>query len=385
MMNEGKIDEVFEKVRMQMQKQFGKIVSVEEAANSPQAAAQLVKQRAILKQGPLGQFAKDDQTASKILEAFRAKEEGKTTVPLSESILKEQMDRGTQIEEQSYTELTKIRALLESQRGQANIMNLGTAEQTFAARTGIKNNSIVGDTRSESKDRLRQYMKQGEIKSGESVRHSADSLVTGQVIDRSATVAKENVTDTLGFVKSVPDIVSGVMDTLKSRLIGPTLTPITTEASQRAELEKGMGTKTKNTTINNTKIVKPTMPVKENTILVPASEMNKPPIPAKSPTVNVTPTGTGIQPLLHLHGQDREKAKLVSASKQVQQAVAANGVPTENKKEAVNLPQNTIVSKPAELPERKVQVEITGYCINCKNEIAGSKQLSSTSIGTKEH
>lgn len=70
MLRDGKIDEVFEKMRSQMTRQFGKIVSIDDAASSPQAAAQLVRQREMLKQGPLGSFAKSDAEAQRILDAF---------------------------------------------------------------------------------------------------------------------------------------------------------------------------------------------------------------------------------------------------------------------------------------------------------------------------
>jgi hypothetical protein len=71
MLRDGKIDEVFDKMQTQMKRQFGKIVSIDEAAQSPQAAAQLVRQREMLKSGPLGQFAQTDDQAQRILDAFK--------------------------------------------------------------------------------------------------------------------------------------------------------------------------------------------------------------------------------------------------------------------------------------------------------------------------
>jgi hypothetical protein len=104
-MREGKTDEIFDKVKQQMTRQMGPIVSLDQAASSASAAAQYQKQLSILQQGPLGKFAKDEATATRILDAFsknsagtkldtskfldtsvsRAKEiESKTSVPLLE-------------------------------------------------------------------------------------------------------------------------------------------------------------------------------------------------------------------------------------------------------------------------------------------------------------
>ena len=70
MMKEGKIDKVFDMVRKQMTQQMGKIVTLEEAAKSPAAAAQFTRQTAILQNGPLGQFAKSPEEAYRILGAL---------------------------------------------------------------------------------------------------------------------------------------------------------------------------------------------------------------------------------------------------------------------------------------------------------------------------
>jgi len=72
LMQQGKMDEVFSKMQESLKKQFGKIVSLEDAAKSPEAAGQLTKQVAFLRQGPLGKMASSDQEAYKILDAFKA-------------------------------------------------------------------------------------------------------------------------------------------------------------------------------------------------------------------------------------------------------------------------------------------------------------------------
>ena len=81
-LREGNIDKVFDRVRETLKKQMGEIVSLEEASVSQEAASRLTKQIAMVKEGPLGQFAKTDQQALRLLEAFDKQEKG-------ESIIKE--------------------------------------------------------------------------------------------------------------------------------------------------------------------------------------------------------------------------------------------------------------------------------------------------------
>lgn len=70
-LKEGKIDKVFDRVRQTLQKQFGKIVTIDEASQSQQAAAMFQKQRTLLTSGAFGGIAKNEAEASKILEALK--------------------------------------------------------------------------------------------------------------------------------------------------------------------------------------------------------------------------------------------------------------------------------------------------------------------------
>ena len=138
MMREGKISEVFEKVRKQMSQQFGKIVTLDEASQSQGAAAQMTKQMMILRQGPLGQFAKTDVEAQRILEGFKEMEKGGpgAAQKLSDNVVQESMDKGTAIQEKSYTVLTEINQGIAALRGNANIGALGMMQKSFAAGSG---------------------------------------------------------------------------------------------------------------------------------------------------------------------------------------------------------------------------------------------------------
>ncbi len=139
MIKSGNIDEVMRKVQSTMQQQFGKIVTGEEAAKSESAASRAIMQRQMLQQGPLGAFAKSEQDAARILEAFSARSEGKISEKeLSDTIVQETMDKGLKFQELSATHLGVLRGIAESTRGAANQGSLGLLQQTMAARVGTR-------------------------------------------------------------------------------------------------------------------------------------------------------------------------------------------------------------------------------------------------------
>lgn len=186
LLREGKIDQVFDKVKQQMTKQFGQIVSLDDAANSPQAASQLTKQIMTLRQGPLGQFAKDDQSAIRILEAFK-KGSATPAGALSPTVVQDNMKTGVDLQKQSATELTRIRTILQNTRGTASVTNLGTLQQGFAAGTGTP---IEGaDFGAEFRDTLSQNMQKGSAASGRDAAALKKALTTKSAQDQSGIMA----------------------------------------------------------------------------------------------------------------------------------------------------------------------------------------------------
>lgn len=108
LMKQGKMDEVFGKMEEALKKQFGKIVSLEDAAKSPEAAGQLTKQVAFLRQGPMGDVAKSDQEAYKILDAFKAGAKPKIESPTeNKNAFATVLDHGTALQERHNNILTK--------------------------------------------------------------------------------------------------------------------------------------------------------------------------------------------------------------------------------------------------------------------------------------
>ena len=105
LIKDGKIDEVFQKTQEALRKQFGKIVSFEQATQSDQAAAQYQKQLQLLQNGPLGSFAKDRASAERILDSFTSNKKFDTS-KLGEQGIKRELDIGTQkLESQRLTSI----------------------------------------------------------------------------------------------------------------------------------------------------------------------------------------------------------------------------------------------------------------------------------------
>lgn len=188
MLREGKMDQVFDKVRQTMNKTMGPAVTLDEAASSPQAAAQLTKQIAMLRQGPLGQFAKDDQSAMRILEAFRAKDQGKV-VDLKETVLQDTMKTGVDLQEKSVTELSRIRELLQANQGFANIANYTTAQQGLTA--GIGAPMQGADYNAQFRDNLKQSSINSAIGSGTNTAAYAKEVKSKIITDRSGEMAAD--------------------------------------------------------------------------------------------------------------------------------------------------------------------------------------------------
>lgn len=256
MMREGKIDEVFDKVRQTMQKQFGKIVTLDEAAKSPTAAAQLEKQMLLLQKGPLGAMVKSDQDAYRVLETFRAKQEGKVaTAALAtgeqKGSLQDAINKGTTIEEKSYTTLTSMNNHLAALRKAGEAVNLGTAQRALAAGIGTTaGGDLMGAEKSKSKY-LTGEMAKGAKTSGLRIESYAQSLLSGDVAkNMTADIIKGSVDDLQLWFKNLPEMVKAPLQTIKTAILNKDSKKIESElealnadiARRKEEIKKAKGT-----------------------------------------------------------------------------------------------------------------------------------------------
>lgn len=227
MMREGKIDEVFDKVRNSMQKQFGKIVTLDEAASSPAAASQLQKQMLILQRGPLGGMVKSDQDAYRLLETFRAKQEGRAAPDqgargLDPQGMQHAIERGTSIEEKSYTQLTAINANIAAIRRAADIPSLGVVQKAGTASTG--SSTFLGAD-SSAQMAMRSNLQMGMATASEhggAMATDYKSQIRGVApinVDAMGTAAVDAVNSFQDWFKQIPTSLRAPLDTLKQAVM----------------------------------------------------------------------------------------------------------------------------------------------------------------------
>lgn len=128
MMRQGKVDEVFKKVEENLRKQFGKVVSLDEAAQSQGAAAQYQRQIAMLRSPAFGGLAKDDKAAERILDALAKGPGGMGKGGLSPAdALKDSLQVGQKFEERQANLLTTANNKMDYQAGILSIIAYNTA------------------------------------------------------------------------------------------------------------------------------------------------------------------------------------------------------------------------------------------------------------------
>lgn len=315
MIREGKLDEVFEKVRTQMQKQFGSIATLDEASKSQSAAAQLTKQIMLLKQGPLGQFARTDQEAMRILEGFKSKQEGKGVSDLSNKIVQDNINKGTLIEEKSYTELSRIRGILEGAFETANISNLGFVQKAATIGAGTPLTSL-SEAQRKSKENLSLSMGTAATEGGNIAQDYATTIKNKT---STSQTGKRMVDSILELQKMFGDIASSMkapLDTLQQIVESNKNINNSRELSSlKNETEKAKQQSTVNRDFN---------------------------------TLGTTNRILGLQKIKR---------------------------PDDNFIQPV-VPTNTFDNKsPNKLGD--INVHVTGYCLKCKQEIEGGRQAAS--------
>jgi hypothetical protein len=234
MMREGDIEGVMDKVRKQMEGQLGKIVTVQEAASSEAAAAQLTRQIMILKQGPLGGMAKTDQDAMRLLEGLKGMQEGKgAPAELKEGILKDTMNKGNDIQMQSFGELQKMRILMEQAQSSRDLPSLGMMQRTGTAAAGFE----TADTEAQEQQRrsLTDFSKRysefaTDINKLQLSTKPAES-VTGQQQFKLYEDFKDVPKSVLNFGAAMADTVKGIFGFTK---------PAISEERQREELNRDL-------------------------------------------------------------------------------------------------------------------------------------------------
>jgi ABC-type transporter Mla subunit MlaD len=146
LIRQGRLDEVVNMMQRAFRQQAGgRIYTLEEAAASPQAAAQFARQRALLQSGVfgIGRGASDEQ-ANRILEALKAGNVNilKDDIKTGQDAVKEVTERGAQVQERSNQVLNQMSRNVERTAVAAELTAAAEVRRSF----GTDPNSRLVDT-----------------------------------------------------------------------------------------------------------------------------------------------------------------------------------------------------------------------------------------------
>jgi len=202
MLRDGKIDEVFEKIRTQMTRQFGRIVSIDEAANSPQAASQLVRQRAMLQQGPLGQFARNDAEAQRILDAFsKGQKIDVSELSSGTELLNKNLETGKAWQDRNINIIKQSNDILEDIRDQGSKVTNDLLERILTASSGGQLANTIRTNQREGTAQVRTAMRQGRPQDTSAIDMSRDIRQAGRIM-RSIPGVASNAVDQANLMVS---------------------------------------------------------------------------------------------------------------------------------------------------------------------------------------
>lgn len=142
MMRKNQTDKVLEMVMKDLTKQFGKVVTMDEALKDPRLAAQFKRQRMMLTKGPYGSLFGTEQDATKGLDMFSKVQSGKISMKEAakalgnQSIGAELINRGQDLTQQTATTFGLAGIDLANLQRGLSIQSLNTAQDTLAATSG---------------------------------------------------------------------------------------------------------------------------------------------------------------------------------------------------------------------------------------------------------
>lgn len=209
MLSEGKVDQVFDKVKSTMQKQFGKILTLDDAGQSQQAAAQFEKQIQMLTQGPMGKIVQSREQAFKVLQGFKANESIKKEdyqLGNVDAVSKEQRKRGTELLDMQNTPMSIARANISAAQVSIEGTNFALGGRALAAKQGERISDVEGSVAIDEKNKaLQRTMAEG----SEASKKSIDK----KTADGRASEAVSGLAD-------IPGLLMGGFSGMGDRIVG---------------------------------------------------------------------------------------------------------------------------------------------------------------------
>lgn len=197
-----------------LQQQFGRIVTVQEAATSEAAASQNIKQTTML-QNLLGPLAKDQATANRLLEAMK-NTQGRPedfAEALTPTTVQDAAERGLKVQQASFSEMSKSRAHLERLR---YLADQGAGRGIQAGLTPRPGTTVPGLSQGEMKANLSETMRTARERGGEQVAATAAGLANGKVADTLGVDAARTLHMVASSLKDIPLTLKSIGETLKS-------------------------------------------------------------------------------------------------------------------------------------------------------------------------
>lgn len=244
LIQEGNIAEVQKKVMQTMQRQFGRVVTLDEASKSQAAASQLERQVLMLKQGPMGSLIKTDQDAFKFLDAMKAQQEGKPPVAgggglLDPQGLQKTIKDGSTWEQKSFTQVSTISKEVSSIRHRLETMSLGTVQRAVTGAATPESPRMTPAQR-KVQETLEGHMREAEVQSGQDAEALANNMKTVGTLqaNRLKTHLQKNVNNLVRDIGEAPETVKSGIETFKEGVKLPGSGPATGRAGVLSNIEE---------------------------------------------------------------------------------------------------------------------------------------------------
>jgi hypothetical protein len=188
----GNIDKVMDKMRQSLTQQFGGRIMTQDQVKTQGDASQFQKQRLLLQSGAFGNMAKDDESATRLLEALASPNKAKGLSSAS-ALLNEQTQRGASVEDKSNTQLRSIAKILEDIRQQGSMTGQGFLERAMTKKNPKLEAGLTGNI-AEATRRSKEAAKGGKLNEDRSV----GATGYNQQAFRDASGVVPGITGTIG-------------------------------------------------------------------------------------------------------------------------------------------------------------------------------------------
>jgi hypothetical protein len=224
LIRKGKTDEVLEMVRKDITKQFGKVVTMDQAIADPRLAGQFEKQRMMLQSGAYGKIAQRPEDATRILDAFKQIEMGKAKpTDLAKNIGDkasgaDYIDKGQKLGEQTLTPFGLAANQITGAFKSAAIANLNPFQASFTARSGNNEVDTRGDPNAQMKENTRMAATAArDVGAARQQSYIEENANADLYKDNSGKYFKQDTTEMLGFIENnIRNLIKAPLNTLES-------------------------------------------------------------------------------------------------------------------------------------------------------------------------